>query len=466
MRMRPVLFLTAVAIGFLGLAGCSEDADQSTTTPEAVSTTETQTGGHGGGGGGGYGGGGGHWGGGHGGGHQGGGHHGGGGCDGDENQGETGFAYACDDALCFRDIDANGDGNRDFSRWGWTNGPFGPGSYAFDLYAGAGQCDIERGTLVGQVLLTYDGSTARVEYVLCGNYGLSAVHTFVGNEILPRKNGHFTVAPGRYPYGSGNLNGDQYHDVVFDGLSGDIYVVAHSVVTGNMSDGDCGERGCTDPCVPGFHPEVLDAFLPATPVSADFNFQGNVPLYGANDAYVQTSLIGAGGLSSPAGVFDYPTWCVDGNHPLGHHGDNLFMVSSYSSNAALLACLVDLPQNLDLVNWVLNQDPATWGADQRDVQAAIWALIETSFSYCGSATCTKGGITYTKAIVQAIVADAQANGEGFTPPCDGVIAVFLDTGCTQGLPIDQQVTILELPLIEVPGLCEDCIPVGGGGSGE
>jgi hypothetical protein len=44
-----------------------------------------------------------------------------------------------------------------FDRWGWTN-PIStdPGSYVFDLWAGAGQCDTDKGTLVGTVEVEYE----------------------------------------------------------------------------------------------------------------------------------------------------------------------------------------------------------------------------------------------------------------------------------------------------------------------
>lgn len=63
---------------------------------------------------------------------------------------ETAFAYGGEQlATCFLDLDFNSDSKSDFNRWGWTNGPLAAGSYSFDIYAGAGQCDLTKGTLVG-----------------------------------------------------------------------------------------------------------------------------------------------------------------------------------------------------------------------------------------------------------------------------------------------------------------------------
>ena len=162
---------------------------------------------------------------------------------------ETAFAYDCWDALCFIDIPDEG-----FSRWGWTNGPYGPGTYYLDIYTGAGQCDITKGTLVGLLTVDYDGSTATVTYNTCGNYTMTETHLYVGNEPLAWDNDPedpgYTVAPGSYPYIQGGLDNVQTYVYTVTGLSGDIYVVAHAVVWGDYETGDCGERGCVPPVQP------------------------------------------------------------------------------------------------------------------------------------------------------------------------------------------------------------------------
>ena len=145
---------------------------------------------------------------------------------------ETTFSYA-PEAICFLDIDEDGDFEGDFSRWGWTHGPLGEGSYTFDIYAGAGQCDLSKGTLVGELRVDYFGSSATVGYLMYGGYTMDETQLYVGNEILPRndKNGMLTVAPGQY----GNIHDlteADYDEFTVTGLSGDVYVVAHSVACG------------------------------------------------------------------------------------------------------------------------------------------------------------------------------------------------------------------------------------------
>jgi hypothetical protein len=136
-------------------------------------------------------------------------------------------------APCFLDLDLNGDGAGDYNRWGWTNGPLrapadgGINSYSFDIYAGAGQCDVNKGTLVGWLTVYYDGSSATVMYNAFDGFNFEETHLYIGSEPLAQDvNGNYSIAPGQYTVTGSDT---QY---VIDGLSGDIYIVAHAVVSG------------------------------------------------------------------------------------------------------------------------------------------------------------------------------------------------------------------------------------------
>ncbi|MDL1979438.1 MAG: hypothetical protein LWX52_15350 [Deltaproteobacteria bacterium] len=155
---------------------------------------------------------------------------------------ETAFAYSGgtneedgDITNSFLDIDEDGDGNGDFNRWGWSNGPVGHGIYTWDIYAGAGQSDITKGTLVGTLTVDYNESTATVTFNMTpgSGYYMDENHLYVGNEILARDvNNEFTVAPGQYPTIHDELNSATSDSYIIEGLSGDIYVVAHATVCG------------------------------------------------------------------------------------------------------------------------------------------------------------------------------------------------------------------------------------------
>lgn len=149
---------------------------------------------------------------------------------------ETAFAFNGAQSGCFRNFS---DFISNPNRWGWTNGPITTGTYNFPIYAAAGQCDISKGTLVGNLAVTYSGSTATCTYTINGTnpstglpYSLKEVHLYAGTEQFPRNNqNEFTIAPGQYPKKASNLSG-QTHTFTVNNLSGAIYVIAHAVVYG------------------------------------------------------------------------------------------------------------------------------------------------------------------------------------------------------------------------------------------
>ncbi len=146
---------------------------------------------------------------------------------------ETAFAHGGeDDSTCFLDID-----ELTAKRWGWTIGPLDEGGYEFDLYAGAGQCDLTKGTYVGALHVLYSDGAATVVYLLDDPYELTETHLYVGNDPLPvDRQGNPTVAPGQYPY-QNELDPPGQDDVYFiEGLDGEIYIIAHAVVCGFESD--------------------------------------------------------------------------------------------------------------------------------------------------------------------------------------------------------------------------------------
>ena len=132
---------------------------------------------------------------------------------------DTAYAYGGCYAKCFTVFG--------FSNWGWTNGPLGPGIYTFDIYAGAAQCNIYKGKKVGILTVNYNGSRATVAYNMFPGYKMTETHLYVGNNVLPMKNGSYTTSPGQFPlsHDLNNATSDWYE---VTGLSGTIYVVAHA----------------------------------------------------------------------------------------------------------------------------------------------------------------------------------------------------------------------------------------------
>jgi hypothetical protein len=133
-------------------------------------------------------------------------------CDCREVECETAFARGENGSTCFLDTDPVS-----FKRWGWTIGPLSEGNYTYDIYAGAGQCDISKGTLVGTVDVSYIDGTVEFDYNIDAGYSVDETHSYAGKNMYPTdKKGKPTVAPGQYTIG--------------ENLSGEIYVIAHAVV--------------------------------------------------------------------------------------------------------------------------------------------------------------------------------------------------------------------------------------------
>jgi hypothetical protein len=160
------------------------------------------------------------------------------GCTGDdpkEGDTETAFAFGGNGfATCFIGADFDGDQSDDgFNRWGWSNGVLSEGDYTFDVYAGAGKCDLSKGTLVGTLTVSYTSGTATATFAMTGAYYMTETHLYIGSEPLARNvNGEFTVAPGQYPTIHGDLASVSSDTYTVTGLSGDVYVVAHATVGG------------------------------------------------------------------------------------------------------------------------------------------------------------------------------------------------------------------------------------------
>ena len=147
------------------------------------------------------------------------------------NQGcETGFAI-CEKNIstCFIE-----DG---FNRWGWTIGPVSPGKHVFPIYTGAGQCDTSKGSFSAKVRLNYEDGVATVLFIANDGNAFEETHLYIGNDPYPMqvkgKKVTPTVAPGQYPYQHGNLDNATRDTYSVDGLSGDIYIIAHAVVCNN-----------------------------------------------------------------------------------------------------------------------------------------------------------------------------------------------------------------------------------------
>ena len=130
---------------------------------------------------------------------------------------ETAFGLG-NSSACFIDLDIKLKANR----WGWTHGPLAAGgTYTFDIWAGAGQCDTSKGTYVGTVEISYNGGNPIVTPTLEPDFEIVETHLYIGSTQLPQvakgKKTEPTVAPGQY--------------YIEQGLTGsNIYIIYHTVV--------------------------------------------------------------------------------------------------------------------------------------------------------------------------------------------------------------------------------------------
>jgi hypothetical protein len=136
---------------------------------------------------------------------------------------ETGYAYGGDQGDCFLNLNTQG------NNWGWSNGGITEGTYSWDIYAGAGQCDLSRGTLVGTLDIVYSGGVAAITYNIDAGFTLEETHLHIGETEATRlplnKKKKFITAPGQFDYSGGS-----YFEI--PNLSGEIWVTAHAVVCG------------------------------------------------------------------------------------------------------------------------------------------------------------------------------------------------------------------------------------------
>jgi hypothetical protein len=180
----------------------------------------------------------------------------------------------------------------------------------------------------------------------------------------------------------------------------------------------------------------LNNFAAALPDQVQFKVQ--YP-YGGGDAYFPTVTIAGGTVLD--GTYD--GWCVDTDHTIGNN--TWYNANVYSSYEDMTG-LVYYPENMDKVNWILNQgfvyqpSPGCSGSyTYGDVQRAIWTLVEDNLS-------TSGLGSWLQCRVNEILAAANANGEGFVPDCNDYIAVVLEPVTGHQVIAVTQVTLIEVGL--------------------
>jgi hypothetical protein len=110
------------------------------------------------------------------------------------------------------------------NRWGWAIEITGDGQLTYDIWAGAGLNDTDRGTLVGQLTVTKTGSEITVAYDLNTGFAMQEAHIYAG-ATAPT-----TVAPGQYGYTEYFEPMVDAHSMTFTVEGDTAWIVAHAVV--------------------------------------------------------------------------------------------------------------------------------------------------------------------------------------------------------------------------------------------
>ncbi len=297
--------------------------------------------------------------------------------------------------------------------------------FVTDLIAGGGNA--KSAIDVGDVSIWNDMDYLYVKYEVVDPWCITETHLEVTTDLIdiPQKNGN--PIPGHFTYKdewTPCISGYTYMIPISWPIDAELVIAAHAVVQRLI----------------GYEPPTMEDFKSTLPDTVTMNVQ--YP-YAGGPAYFPVTTVTGEPLSGT-----YEGWCADTDNVINQNTD--YIAEVYSSYESLPEGLIEHPENLDLVNWILNQayvgQPSlacsgtyTYG----DVQRAIWALIEDAQS-------TSGLGSWSQCRVDEILAAAYANGENFEPGCGDSIAVIL-------APIGgQQTLVAQITFIDV-GL--ECTPI-------
>ena len=249
------------------------------------------------------------------------------------------------------------------------------GIQVIDIYAG-------QHTLVGNLIVEENGGNLDVTYqITTPGWCFEVTHLYVGDDPPA------SSAPGQFPYHHEGLPCVLTDTFSVPGDSNS-YIAAHAEVNFSTSNA-----------------------APLVVPTGDVTFSVSSAFPGSPAYFNPTSTSGALNGS-------FNGWCVDVDNQI--FSGVTYSATLYSTlDGGLPAGLVDKPQNLDLVNYILNQDYITQGMTYGDVQRAMWELIDDLQSDANLNT-------WTPANVEQILTEAAQFGEGFEPICGQTMAVILD----------------------------------------
>lgn len=278
--------------------------------------------------------------------------------------------------------------------------------------------------VVGTVCIKTEGTNLKVKYnITNSDWSITETHlAVVGNpNDFPRtSNGNPKV--GNFPYkGTHNNVSEVEYTVPIGNLPPTVYVAAHAVVKNcevNPSTILCPDFPANVSMTPIWLPQGMDYT-----VKVDFESQ------------------------------TYYGFCVDNSRFIGSGGARTVnFICSYDPNLPACTTFIEKPENLDLVNWIINNRQSNW--NRAVVQAAIWQLINPSGNLTGwdTSTTTTGEWPHDPVLREQIVALAMQHN-GYIPGCGEKVLVIVYGPGEICNPI-RQVLAFEVPVECVPGECE------------
>ncbi len=268
--------------------------------------------------------------------------------------------------------------------------------------------------VVGKVSAEKDGNLVKVTYrILDPVWSISEIHLAIGDIPVNRNNnpkvGHFAInekydQPVKY----------KTFEVGITWAGPVLPVAAHAVVQKNLAL------------------EYFNESLPAGHIDFQVSHPGTEGYFNTTVTYGETSETLTG-------------WCIDTDHTI--YSGTPYRAELVSTYELAGMGLVEYPENLGKVNWILNQgflgQASSCGGEYTfgDIQRAIWALVEDEQS-------TSGLGTWSQCRVDEILAAANESGDSFEPACEQVIAVALVPYDVLGNPIPNQITITQITIVE------------------
>lgn len=262
-------------------------------------------------------------------------------------------------------------------------------------------------TVVGEVIVSNIGDQLKVEYHITDtDWYLDATHTYIGT-APPAKN-----APGKFPYS--NNAPEPYYDLVTETITigTEYYIAAHAVVV-NTED------------IVGLDWPTVQEICADLPTSGDFTL---------GDGYSLGSPFTINIFNDTFLNGNHLAWCIDHDHGVDRgptYSGNFYCSYGDLPDRLITGTVpfIDYPENLDLVNWLINNHD---GLTPGQTQNVIWKLLDST------TLITLAGPEIT-AYVEAF------NHDGFVPDFSegDVLGIIVEPLTRDGIPRDYQAMILE-----------------------